>query len=56
MLGLSCNIPAGWVLRTDEMNTSEEDGAEKAKSAQASANASPKVLLAAFSRPPGAGR
>ena len=52
MLGLSCKIPAGWVLRTDEMNSSEEDSAEKAKSAQASANASPKVLLAAFSRPP----
>jgi hypothetical protein len=52
MLGLSCKIPAGWVLRTDEMNSSEEDDAEKAKSAQASTNSSPKVLLAAFSRPP----
>ena len=52
ILGLSCKIPAGWVLRTDEMNSSEEDGAEKAKSAQASTNASAKVLLAAFSRPP----
>src|ERR1700756_2782957 len=52
MLGLSCKIPAGWVLRTDEMNSSDEDDAEKAKSAQASVNASPKVLLAAFSRPP----
>jgi hypothetical protein len=52
MLGLSCKIPAGWVLRTDEMNNSEEDDAEKAKSAQASTNASAKVLLAAFSRPP----
>ena len=49
MLGFSCKIPAGWVLRTDEMNSSEEDGAEKAKSAQASGA---KVLLAAFSRPP----
>lgn len=49
MLGLSCKIPAGWVLRTDEMNNPEEEGAEKAKSAQAS---SAKVLLAAFSRPP----
>src|ERR1700687_3674331 len=52
ILGLSCKIPAGWVLRTDGMNSSEEDGAEKAKSAQASTNASAKVLLAAFSRPP----
>jgi hypothetical protein len=49
MLGLSCKVPAGWVLRTDEMNNPEEEGAEKAKSSQAS-NA--KVLLAAFSRPP----
>jgi hypothetical protein len=49
MLGFSCKIPPGWVLRTDEMNSSEEEGAEKAKSAQAS---SAKVLLAAFSRPP----
>ena len=52
MLALSCKIPAGWVLRTDEMNSSEEDDAEKTKSAQASINSSPKVLLAAFSRPP----
>jgi hypothetical protein len=49
LLGLSCKIPAGWVLRTDEMNNTEEEGAEKAKSSQAS---SAKVLLAAFSRPP----
>ena len=49
MLGLSCKIPAGWVLRTDEMNNPEEEGAEEAKSSQAF---SAKVLLAAFSRPP----
>ena len=24
-LGLSCKIPAGWVLRTEEMNAREED-------------------------------
>jgi hypothetical protein len=52
-LALSCKIPEGWVLRTDEMNTPQEPQveAEKDKSAQSPASA-PKVLLAAFSRPP----
>jgi len=54
-LGLSCKIPEGWVLRTDQMNVQDapaanaaqpKDGAEPASSAGA------KVLLAAFSRPP----
>jgi hypothetical protein len=51
-LGLSCKIPEGWVLRTDEMNAQDAptgsaiDGVEPASSAAA------KVLLAAFSRPP----
>jgi hypothetical protein len=31
-LGLSCKIPAGWVLRTDEMNTREEDLGSKEES------------------------
>lgn len=47
-LALSCKIPAGWVLRTDEMNARDEQPSTDAKSAQSSA----KVLLAAFSRPP----
>ena len=58
-LALSCKIPAGWVLRTDEMNTREEEpdseNSSNAKSsAQASAgqNSGGRVLLAAFSRPP----
>ncbi|MFZ0806529.1 MAG: hypothetical protein WAN03_10120 [Candidatus Sulfotelmatobacter sp.] len=52
-LGLSCKIPAGWVLRTDEMNAPNED-AGNATVAKGSADpaAGAKVLLAAFSRPP----
>ncbi|HET7892081.1 MAG TPA: hypothetical protein VFL34_11165 [Candidatus Sulfotelmatobacter sp.] len=45
---LSLRIPTGWVLRTEEMNTREEQPSEDAKSAQSGA----RVLLAAFSRPP----
>ena len=60
-LALSCKIPSGWVLRTDEMNDrrendrgDEEVGKNKADSAQPPANpaSSGRVLLAAFSRPP----
>ena len=47
-LGLTCKIPEGWVLRTEEMNASPE-GAEKSSS-----SSSARVLLAAFSRPPAA--
>ena len=28
-LGLACKIPAGWVLRTEEMNAGEDGAAEK---------------------------
>jgi hypothetical protein len=58
-LALSCKIPEGWVLRTEEMNTREEDGDQpSAKSAPQGAQGSTedgragRVLLAAFSRPP----
>jgi hypothetical protein len=57
-LTLSCKIPEGWVLRTEEMNDREESLEENAKpdSAQpptpAASSAGAKVLLAAFSRPP----
>src|ERR1700735_710227 len=60
-LALSCKIPSGWVLRTDEMNDrrennrgDEEEGKNKPDSAQPPANpgSSGRVLLAAFSRPP----
>lgn len=55
-LALSCKIPPGWVLRTDEMNAPvERKEDEKEAPAQPAAPASStgaKVLLAAFSRPP----
>jgi len=61
-LALSCKIPPGWVLRTDEMNAREErkEEREEEKKADDAAPAQPpaasstgaKVLLAAFSRPP----
>ena len=52
-LALSCRVPAGWVLRTDELNAREEekDSSSSAGAARAS-SAGAKVLLAAFSRPP----
>jgi hypothetical protein len=43
--GFTCKIPAGWVLRTEEMNTSAEEPAQAPRK-------SSRVLLAAFSRPP----
>ncbi|MFZ1007127.1 MAG: hypothetical protein WAN65_09835 [Candidatus Sulfotelmatobacter sp.] len=50
--GFTCKIPAGWVLRTDEMNAPDDEATtQTAKSAAATAN-SGRVLLAAFSRPP----
>ena len=56
----SCKIPAGWVIRTEEMNAREEEadsGSEsKASSPAPQKNTEDKkdgrVLLAAFSRPP----
>ena len=59
-LAMSCKIPPGWVLRTDEMNARDEgadqppSGAAKAPAAEAKDARSGKVLLAAFSRPPAA--
>jgi hypothetical protein len=44
--GFTCKIPAGWVLRTEEMNANAEG--EPAQASRKSA----RVLLAAFSRPP----
>ncbi len=48
----ACKIPAGWVLRTDEMNARDDDAGttHAAKSATDASNG--RVLLAAFSRPP----
>jgi hypothetical protein len=52
-IGLSCKIPAGWVIRTDEMNAHGGSAESKPSSGTAPASSSgAKVLLAAFSRPP----
>jgi hypothetical protein len=61
-LGLVCKIPAGWVLRTEEMNAEKE---EDTSASDQNSRATPDrtagggcpymcstVLLAAFSRPP----
>jgi len=66
-LALSCKIPVGWVLRTEELNAREEKNGEDKneaekkegekseedkKDAPPAASTGAKVLLAAFSRPP----
>jgi hypothetical protein len=63
-LALTCKIPTGWVLRTDELNAHEEEKKEgkseeekkqeekDAPPAPAASSTGAKVLLAAFSRPP----
>ena len=60
-LALNCRVPAGWVLRTQEMNAREEetnvDSSSEAKSSTPGStgeNGGGRVLLAAFSRPPDA--
>lgn len=68
-LGLFCKVPAGWVLRTEEMNARAEDGdSATASTTRSSPQGTPfdsaqgrqrhteegRVLLAAFSRPPDA--
>jgi hypothetical protein len=50
-LGFSCKIPAGWVLRTEDMNARAADQSD-AKANKDAASDSGQVLLAAFSRPP----
>jgi hypothetical protein len=51
MFGFTCKIPAGWVLRTDEMNQHNDPASGDEKTAGNSI-APGRVLLAAFSRPP----
>lgn len=63
-LGLSCRIPAGWVLRTEEMNSRDEEDEPSQSNSEKKTETSPQgekgrteggvVLLAAFSRPPAA--
>ena len=58
----SCKIPAGWVIRTDEMNArdSESDAGTESKASPPAPQKNTedkkdaRVLLAAFSRPPDA--
>src|SRR5712672_2802570 len=50
--GFTCKIPAGWVLRTEEMNASRDEGANGANEAATDSGKAGRVLLAAFSRPP----
>jgi hypothetical protein len=60
ILGFTCKIPAGWVLRTDEMNAHDEQSASAENDSPDPSKAGPapassvgaKVLLAVFSRPP----
>src|ERR1700693_1268714 len=49
--GFVCKIPAGWVLRTEEMNARESEGPGGDK-LTADSSKSGRVLLAVFSRPP----
>lgn len=53
-LGLACKIPEGWVLRTEEMNSADDEGVEQKPSPQGTQRnpEGQRVLLAAFSRPP----
>lgn len=58
-LGLSCKIPPGWVLRTEEMNARENDSATSESKpsppgtqSSTEKNNGGRVLLATFSRPP----
>jgi hypothetical protein len=46
--GFACKIPAGWVLRTEEMNAPGSDDSRPADNSEKGG----RVLLAAFSRPP----
>jgi hypothetical protein len=49
--GFTCKIPAGWVLRTEEMNSRDSESVDNGKIA-ANPSTGGRVLLAAFSRPP----
>ena len=58
-LGMSCRIPSGWVLRTEEMNARDEEpnsDSDQKSPSQGTQGSTPensgKVLLSAFSRPP----
>jgi len=50
--GFSCKTPAGWVLRTEEMNAAPEAGDGAGAKSKTNVGSTGRVLLAAFSRPP----
>jgi len=50
--GFSCKTPAGWVLRTEEMNAAPEAGDVAGAKSKTNVGSTGRVLLAAFSRPP----
>ena len=50
--GFTCKIPAAWVLRTEEMNARDDEGAKADGGKTAGDGKAGRVLLAAFSRPP----
>lgn len=50
---ITCKIPEGWVLRTEDMNARDEDDpGSNEKSSPEKVDNSQRVLLAAFARPP----
>jgi hypothetical protein len=53
-LAVTCKVPDGWVLRTDEMNAREDtnDSGQASATAPSATSTGGKVLLASFSRPP----
>ncbi len=52
-LGLSCKIPQGWVLRTEEMNEDDAHGTSEPQGTRRDTEERRgRVLLGAFSRPP----
>lgn len=50
--GLACKIPAGWVLRTEEMNARDDSHPVAESATRVGQPDGGTVLLAAFSRPP----
>lgn len=50
--GFAYKVPAGWVLRTEEMNSRDDENAGAGPAADSGKDG--RVLLAAFSRPPAA--
>jgi hypothetical protein len=53
-LAITCQIPLGWVLRTDEMNARDDDSEDTTTTPPTHDAKQGRVLLAAFSRPPDA--